>query len=66
MKSKESYEAKILALENAGAMILEHGCEGGIDQSDYHVPIELYLREKEAVANMLFRMANKIRREQKL
>lgn len=57
---RESKEAKILALLNAGAFIEGHGEEGGIDQNDYDCDVELYLRECKKVAKMLYAKADKL------
>ncbi len=57
----ETIEAKILALQNAAAMIESHGEEGGIEQEDYDVDVDLYLKYCKVVAKSLYKEAHRLK-----
>ena len=59
----ERATAKLLAYENAAMFIESHGEEGGVNQEDYCIPVELYFDEKQKLAERLFAQAEKIRRK---
>lgn len=62
MKAKTK-EALVLALNNAGAFIESHGEEGGQDQEDYDVPLDVYFKQCKKVAKMLYAKAAKIQKQ---
>ncbi len=66
MKSNDAKIARLLALENAAEFIRSHGEEGGIEQDDYPIPIDMYLRECTHVANMLQKLADKYRNKYRI
>lgn len=66
MKGNEMKQAHYLSLINAGAFIQSHGEEGGIEQEDYEVDIDLYVKENQKVAEMLYKMAAKYKQKHNL
>jgi hypothetical protein len=54
-------EAKMVAYENAAEFIRSHGEEGGIEQNEWCVPVDVYLQEAAKVAKRLNKVADKIR-----
>jgi hypothetical protein len=59
----ERAEAKYLAYLNAAEFIRSHGEEGGQEQEDYDVPLEIYFAEAKKLADRLDHQAAKIKRK---
>lgn len=57
----ETIVCRILALENASEMIRGHGEEGGQEQEDYDVDLDVYFKQCDYVADLLQKKANALR-----
>lgn len=66
MRSKERKLAYYQALTNAEEMIRTHGEEGGIEQKDYIVDVNVYIEEKNKVADLIGKIANKYKQKHDL